>query len=560
MVAAEHPLEAMAGMQTLQAGGNAIDAALAVFYMTSVVEQHQAGLGGDCFVLAYIAKDRKVVFFNGTGPAPRRATLETYRKLGGIPVSGPYACSVPGSVAGFDLAWKKHGTMTYSELLKPAIDAAFEGHILSEWSASNYAEAAPVLSKYPSSARTLLPGGRTPRAGELFAQPDLGRTLEAIVSDGAESFYRGEIARRTANTYQQAAGVLRYEDLADFHAEESEPVHAPYKGYDIYESAPNSQGLLLLNALNILEGFDLKSIEHNSPQYVHLVTEALKLAFADRDHFISDPRFIKHLPVAGLLSKEYAAERRKLIRTDRVIHGMAPPGDPDATRAILTDHTISYEDSHRPVSTASIGPINHGETSSFSIADHFGNLVSATHSVNGTFGSGIVVDGSGFVLNNRLQCFYLENGNVNILAPGKRTRHTINPALALKDGKPFLAWNTPGSDNQPQAMLQSFLSVVEFGMNLQQALEAPTVTSTSFHDSAFPHPVANTLIMPEVLAKKVGGELSAMGHHVVITPLQKPYGQQPSGAGAVKMVMVDPATGVLAGAVSPAKDDYVMGW
>jgi gamma-glutamyltranspeptidase/glutathione hydrolase len=402
---------------------------------------------------------------------------------------------------------------------------------------------------------------------DFIMEPNMARKIErrtflagAIVRDGAESFYRGEIARRTANTYQQAGGVLRYEDLAGFHAEESEPVHAPYKDYEIYESAPNSQGLLLLNALNILEGFDLKSMEHNSPQYVHVVTEALKLAFADRDHFISDPRFIKHIPVAGLLSKEYAAERRKLIRTDRAIHGMAPPGDPDATRAILTDHTISYEDAHRPVTTATIGPVNHGETSSFSIADHFGNLVSVTHSVNGTFGSGIVVDGSGFVLNNRLQCFYLESGNVNILAPGKRTRHTINPALALKHGKPFLAWNTPGSDNQPQAMLQSFLSVVEFGMNLQQALEAPTVTSTSFHDSVFPHPVANTLIMPEVLAKTVGGGLSAIGHHVVVTPLQKPYGQQPSGAGAVKMVMVDPATGVLAGAVSPAKDDYVMGW
>ena len=183
-----------------------------------------------------------------------------------------------------------------------------------------------------------------------------------------------------------------------------------------------------------------------------------------------------------------------------------------------------------------------------------------THSVNGTFGSGIVVDGAGFVLNNRMPCFYLDDGNVNILAPGKRTRHTINPALALKDGKPFLAWNTPGGDNQPQAMLQAFLGVVEFGMNVQQATEAPTVVSTSFHDSIYPHPVAGTLILPKVLADRIGAALSAKGHHVVVTALQRPYGQQPSGAGAVKMVRIDPVTGIFAGGVSPAKDDYVMGW
>jgi gamma-glutamyltranspeptidase / glutathione hydrolase len=201
-----------------------------------------------------------------------------------------------------------------------------------------------------------------------------------------------------------------------------------------------------------------------------------------------------------------------------------------------------------------------GETSSFSIADRFGNLVSVTHSVNGTFGAGIVVDGGGFVLNNRLPCFYLDDGNVNLLEPGKRTRHTINPALAMKDGKPFLAWNTPGGDNQPQAMLQSFLNVVEFGMNVQQAVEAATITSTSFHESVYPHPVAGTLIVPKVLAAQVGAALAARGHHVTVTPLQKPYGQQPSGAGAVKMVRIDPRTGVFAAGVSPAKDDYAIGW
>jgi gamma-glutamyltranspeptidase/glutathione hydrolase len=560
MVAAEHPLQAMAGFEALKAGGNAIDAALAIFYMTTVVEQHQSGLGADCFVLAYIAKEKRVVFFNGTGPAPKLATLETYRKLGGIPVNGPFAVSVPGAVGGFDLAWKKYGSLDYATLLKPAITAASEGHAISEWSASNFQEAFSVLSKYPSSARALLPGGKPPRAGDLFRQPDLAKTLQTIVREGSDVFYRGSLAHMTADTYQKAGGVLRYEDLASYHAEQSEPIHTNYKGYEVYESAPNSQGIVLLMALNIVEGLDLKSMGHNSPDYVHVLTEALKLSFADRGQYIGDPRFVKDMPVAGLLSKEYAAERRKLIRMDRAIQGMAPPGDPRATKALLSGRQVRYEEMHSQVRGGASRPDTRGETSSFSIADRFGNLVSVTHSVNGTFGSGIVVDGGGYVLNNRLPCFYLEEGNVNILEPGKRTRHTINPALALKDGKPFLAWNTPGGDNQPQAMLQSFLAVVEFGMNIQQAVEIPTVTSTSFNDSVYPHPVANTLIMPTVLADQIGAALSAKGHHVMATPLQRPYAQQPSGAGAVKMVQIDPKTGMLAGGVSPAKDDYVMGW
>src|SRR6266849_1895748 len=306
MVAAEHPLEAMAGFDALKAGGNAIDAALAVFYMTSVVEQHQSGLGSDCFVLAYIAKERKVVFFNGTGPAPKLATLETYRKLGEIPVNGPYAVSVPGAVAGFDLAWKKYGSLDYATLLKPAIEAASKGHALSEWAASNYVEAFELLSKYPSSMRTLLPGGKPPRFGDLFVQADLGHALDTIARDGADVFYRGQLARMTAETYQKAGGVLRYEDLANFQAEQAEPIHTLYKGYDVYESAPNSQGIVLLIALNIVEGFDLKALGHNSPDYLHVLTETLKLAFADRDQYIGDPRFVNDIPVAGLLSREYS--------------------------------------------------------------------------------------------------------------------------------------------------------------------------------------------------------------------------------------------------------------
>jgi gamma-glutamyltranspeptidase/glutathione hydrolase len=474
-------------------------------------------------------------------------------------VTGPYASSVPGSVAGFDLAWKKYGSLDYKTLLKPAIESAGQGHVLSEWSATNYVEALPTLLKYPASARTLLLQSKPPHAGDLFLQPDLAHTLETLVHDGAESFYRGRVAHMTADSYEKAGGLLRFEDLSTFQAQQAEPVHLTYKGYDIYAAAPNSQGVVLLLALNILDGFDLKSMGFNSPAYLHVVTEAMKLAFADRDQYIADPRFTD-VPLDGLLSRQYATARRELIRQDRAIRGMAPAGDPRHGGALLPGTRIVYEDEPQQVRGASSSGGAQGETSSFSIADKFGNLVSVTHSVNGTFGSGVVVDGGGYVLNNRLPCFYLDDGNVNLLAPGKRTRHTISPAIALKDGKPFLAWNTPGGDNQPQAMLQAFLNVVEFGMNVQQAVEAPTVTSTSFHESVYPHPIAGTLIMPKILADQAGAALAAKGHHVVATPLQKPYGQQPSGAGAVKMVRIDPRNGVFAAGVSPAKDDYAIGW
>ena len=317
----------------------------------------------------------------------------------------------------------------------------------------------------------------------------------------------------------------------------------------------------MLMALNILEGYDLRDLGHNTPEYLHLITESIKLAFADRNRYIGDPRFVKDMPVAELLSKAYAEQRRGLILTDRAIQSAAPPGDPGRNRAIADGHEIVYEESlPQPIQRLSQSGTSDGETSSFSIADRFGNLVSVTHSVNGRFGSGMVVPGVGCVLNNRMPYFALDESDVNVLAPGKRTRHTVNPALALKNGKPYLAWNTPGGDNQPQAMLQAFLNVVVFGMNVQQAVEAPTLTSSGFAGSMYPQEVGGKLTLPEVLASRVAEALAAKGHRLVVAPLQQPYMQQPSGAGAVKMVMIDPATGVMHGGTSPAKSDYVLGW
>jgi gamma-glutamyltranspeptidase/glutathione hydrolase len=528
MVAAEHPLEARAGLHVLEGGGNAFDAAVAVFYMTGVVEQHQAGLGGDAFILAYVAQQKRVIFINGTGPAPKLATVERYRKEGGIPKTGMLANTVPGAVGGFDLALRKYGTRKYSELMTEAIAAARDGHPLTHWCAGNHNASISILTPYPTSVKALLNNGGPFEPGDMFTQPDLAKSLEIISREGADAFYRGKLARLTAGFYEKNGGLLRYDDLTSYQAEEGPPIRTDYKGYDIYGSASNSQGIVLLEALNMLEPIDLKSMGHNSAEYVHTLVEALKLAFADRDHWIADPRFTK-VPTEQLLSKRYGEERRKLINPQRAQPGAVPYGSP-------------------------------GETSSFAIADQFGNVVSATHSVNATFGAGVVVEGGGYVLNNRLQYFSLDEKDANVLAPGKRPRHTISPALALKEGKPVMAWNTPGGDNQPQAMLQAFLNIVEFEMNPQLALEQPTVTTSNFHASNYPQPVGDRLIVPEVLAQRIGEELRAKGHKLEVTRMQRPYSQQPAGAGAVKMVWIHPKSRVIFGAVSPAKDDYVMGW
>ena len=558
MVAAEHPLECRAAIKALEAGGNAIDAAVAAFYMTSVVEQHQAGIGGDGFILAYIAKEDRVIFINGTGPAPKLATADFYRKLGTIPDAGPFSTDVPGAVGGFDLALRQYGTMDYATLLKPAIEAA-KGHPLSFWASTYHRTAIPKISPFPTSVKALLKNGGPYDAGDVFVQKDLAHSLETIAKEGADAFYRGRLARLSADFYKKKKGLLRYEDLADYRAEQPDPIKTTYAGLDVYQSAPNSQGIVMLMALNTLEGYDLAALGHNSAEYVHVLTEALKLAFADRNQYIADPRFAKDMPVEELLSKDYAEKRRALIRNDRSLKSPPPPGDPRAGKALLAGHDATYESEPQPIKPSDSGGSD-GETSSFSIADRYGNLVSVTHSVNSTFGSGMVVEGGGYVLNNRMPYFGLDEDDVNVLVPGKRTRHTVNPALAMKNGKPYLAWNTPGGDNQPQAMLQAFLNVVVFGMNIQQAVEAATVRSTAFGAAMYPQTVGDGLVVPKVLADRIGEALAAKGHRIEVRPMQPPYEQQPSGAGAVKMVMVDAERGVLMGGVSPAKDDYVMGW
>ena len=290
----------------------------------------------------------------------------------------------------------------------------------------------------------LTDGGDAPAPGWVFIQPDLAASLRLIAAEGVRAFYRGALAEKFANFYESRGGLLRRSDLSSYQAEQAEPIVTDFRGLQVYQSAPNSQGIVMLLALNLLEGYDLASQGHNSAEAVHLIAESLKLAFADRNQYIADPRFARDMPIGELLSKEYAEVRRGLIRRDRAIAGAAPPGDPRRGEAVLKGREIAYETGAPRIQRAEEPDEGGGETSSFSIADQFGNLVSVTHSVNAGFGSGMVVPGTGIVLNDRMPYFSLDEDDINVLEPGKRTRHTVQPGAGAQERKALSGLEHPG--------------------------------------------------------------------------------------------------------------------
>jgi gamma-glutamyltranspeptidase/glutathione hydrolase len=346
-------------------------------------------------------------------------------------------------------------------------------------------------------------------------------------------------------------GIISEADLADYKPYEDAPVHVNYRGVDVYECPPNSQGFVMLEALNILEGYDLKSMGRNSAPYLHAITESLKLSFADRNAFVGDPKFVPNIPMAQLLSKEYAAVRRRQIDPNRAIAGEPAPGDPRGTKTTAADRYASAQPLPSTVGAFDPDAILN-LTTYLAVVDKDHNMASITSSLLSGFGSGVVVDKGGFVMNDRMRYFYLDPKDVNSLQPRKRTRQTINPAMALKDGKPWIAFGTPGSDTQPQTQLQFFLNVAEFGLNVQEALEQPAVISNSFRDSYQPHDVKGKLLTPALLPKSVQEGLAAKGHQLDIRNVK--------GVGSVKAILIDPRTGVLMGGVSPTGDSYVMAW
>jgi gamma-glutamyltranspeptidase / glutathione hydrolase len=554
MVAAGHPLAAEAGMRILKAGGNAIDAAIATWAVQGEVEPGMTGLGADMFVLYYNAKTREVTFINGSGYAPQAATIDFYKSKGGIPDEGPLSISVPGAVGSAAYAVQKYGTKPLADVLAPAIEIAEGGFPITEALARGLAGSRAKLAKFPSSTKIWFRDGQPLRMGDIVRNPDLARTLRAVGAGGAEVFYRGDIAKTTAAFLKANGGIVSESDLASYQPYEDAPVHVKYRGTDVYECPPNSQGFVMLEALNILEGYDLKRMGRNSAPYLHAIAEALKLSFADRNAYVGDPKFVPNIPMAQLLSKEYAAVRRAQIDPDRAIGGEPAPGDPRAMKPSTAGRPQAY--AAPQIAPSTVKPFDPDEilnlTTYLAVVDKDHNMASVTSSLLSGFGSGVVVEGAGFLLNDRMRYFYLDPKDVNSLQPGKRTRQTINPALALRDGKPWIAFGTPGSDTQPQTQLQFFLNVAEFGLNVQEALEQPTVISNSFRDSYQPHEVKGQLITPAMLPKEVRDALAAKGHRLDVRDVK--------GVGSVKAILIDPRTGVLMGGVSPTGDSYVMAW
>ncbi len=554
MVAAGHPLAAEAGLRILKAGGNAMDAAIATWAVQGEVEPGMTGLGADMFVLYYNAKTREVKFINATGFAAQAATIAFYTSKGGIPDEGPLSIAVPGAVGGAAYAVKTYGTKSLADVLAPAIEIADGGFPISEALADGIRSAKAKIEKFPSTTKIYFKDGKPLVMGDIVRNPDLARTLRTIAMQGPDAFYRGDIAKNTAAFLKANGGIITEADLASYQPFEDAPIHVNYRGTDVYECPPNSQGFVMLEALNILEGYKLKEMGRNSAPYLHAITESLKLSFADRNAYVGDPKFVPNIPMQALLSKEYAAIRRTQIDPDRAIVGEPAPGDPRGMKATAVGQVQAYASPRTPPTDVKAFDANEilNLTTYLAVVDKDHNVVSITSSLLSGFGSGMVVEKGGFVMNDRMRYFYLDPKDVNSLQPGKRTRQTINPAMALKDGKPWMAFGTPGSDTQPQTQLQFFLNVAEFGMNVQEALEQPTVISNSFQDSYQPHDVKGKLLTPAMLPRSVQEALAAKGHVLDIRNVK--------GVGSVKAILIDPRTGVLMGGVSPTGDSYVMAW
>ena len=517
MVASSQPLAVEAGASVLKKGGNAIDAAIATALALGVVEPMSTGIGGDAFFLYRRAADGRIYGVNGSGRCPHDLTLEELHRRGvrGIPQSGLASVTVPGAIDAFVEVQQRHGNLTFAEVLEPAIHYASEGFPVSEIIASQWQGAAALLSRYPSSAKNYLINGKAPRAGAVHRQPNLARTLKLLASEGRDAFYRGEIARQIVQFSQENGGFFTLEDFASHTTEWVEPIGTDYRGYTVLELPPNGQGITALIALNILEGFDLPAMAYGSAPYYHLLIEATKQAFADRDQYVADPLFAD-LPVEGLLAKEYAKARRQGIDRERA-------GDYVAG-----------------------SPLPFGNTVYVSCVDRERNVVSLIHSLFTAFGSGLVAGDTGICLQNRGSGFVDDPQHPNALAPGKRPLHTIIPAMILKDDRPWLSFGVMGGDVQPQGHLQVAINLIDFRMNVQEALEAPRYRLMG----------GKLVALERAIPHEVRHALERMGHQLL------PYGEIPPGTpyGGGQAILIDEEHGVLQGGSDHRKDGCAIGY
>ena len=447
MVATSHPLATQIGLDVLKKGGTAVDAAIAANAALGLMEPVSNGVGGDLFAIVWDAKTKKLYGYNGSGRSPKSLTLKWFEDNGyqAIPPTGPLPVSVPGAVDGWFALHERFGKLPVKDLLAPTIRYAREGFPLTELIAYYWGVSVPRLSKYPGFTEQFTQGGKAPTKGQIWKNPNLANTLQAIADGGRDAFYKGRIAHVIGDYFKANGGFLSFDDLASHQGEWVEPVSTNYRGYDVWELPPNGQGLAALQMLNILEGYDFSRIPFGSTEHVHLFVEAKKLAFEDRAKFYADPDFSK-APIAGLLSKSYAAERRKLISADKAMRSVEP-GTPKLD----------------------------GDTIYMTTADQWGNMVSLIQSNYRGMGSGMSPPGLGFILQDRGEMFVLKEGHANTFAPGKRPFHTIIPAFITKAGTPWASFGVMGGDMQPQGHVEIVMNLIDFGMNLQEAGDAPRI-------------------------------------------------------------------------------------
>lgn len=526
IAATSHPLATDTALDVLKRGGNAVDAAVAANAMLSLVEPTGCGIGGDLFAIVWDASRRTLHGLNGSGRSPKGLRLEHLRELGldAVPGFGPLSVSVPGCVDGWFELHGKLGKTPMRELLAPAIEHAREGFPVTEVIAAAWALNAEGLRELPGFAETFLPGGRAPCKGEIFRNPNLADTLARIAEDGRDVFYRGELAETIERFMKRVGGFLTARDLAEHRSEWVEPVSTSYRGLEVWELPPNTQGIAALQILNLLEGFDVAAMGFGSPDHVHHLVEAKKLAFEDRARLYADPGFAE-VPVTRLISKDYAARRRALVNSAKASLALEP-GDP----VLRTSDTVYL-----------------------TTADASGNMVSLIQSNFRGMGSGLCPDGLGFGLQNRGELFSLQDGHPNVYAPGKRPFHTIMPAFATRRGEPVLSFGVMGGDGQPQMHAQIVMNLVDFGMGLQEAGDAPRILhSGSSEPTGYRMSDGGTVHVEGGFSVETLDELERRGH--VIVPVS-------GGAfGGYQAIQLDADAGVYYGASESRKDGHAAGF
>jgi gamma-glutamyltranspeptidase/glutathione hydrolase len=521
MIATSQALASAAGLKALQDGGNAIDAAITAAAVLAVVEPSMNGIGGDLFAIVFDAKTKRLHALDASGRSAHTATPEEFAKRGlkQVPGSGPLAVDVPGVVEGWSQLLQRFGTISLAKALQPAIRYARDGFPVQEIMADDWKDSEKRLLQDPAAAKTFLPKGRAPEPGEIFANPNLANSLELIAKNGRDAFYKGPIARAIVADMRARNGLLDERDFSTHTADWVETISTSYRGYAVHEMPPSTQGFVTLEMLNILEGFDIKAMGHNSADYLHVTTEAKKIAFADRAAYLADRGAMAKDVLKTLLAKDYAAARRKEIDMQKT--GTYRPGT-------VPGVTLDYfgEDL--------------GDTIYMTAADGQGNVISLIQSLFASFGAGIVAGDTGIALHNRGSGFNLQPGHPNQVGPHKRPLHTLVPAMILKDGKPWVSFGVMGGDNQAQAHAQVVMNLVDFGMHIQDAGEAARMRHGG-----------QELSLESGIGAEVRTALEARGHQV----------RDGRGAmGGFQGILIDPRSGVLMGGSDPRKDGLAIGW